>query len=792
MDLDPWLTGLGGASPRHSVVSDVPAATWEQAMVAGNGVQGAMAMGWAPEETIILNHAGLFLPLAAPFPTVNQVRILPELRRMIEAGEFQKAADRIFEYGKEEGKDGDTWTDPFVPACSLRVNSPARGAVRGYRRGTDFDTGVVATRWEDDAGEQVRRMFVSRPDNLVVLSLTCAGVVDCALDLCLHDPRVKRAAPPPDEAIRETSARAEAGAGGGWLSFRVAYARRWPGSLQGCEVAARVIAPGGRATAADGVLRVSGSREVLVLLRATLSRDIGRSGQEEVRAALGRADTRWDELLRRHAAVHGEIMGRCRLELGGSEADHGRTAAALFAGSRIGAVHPALLEKEFDACRYLVLSSSGPDFPPNLQGIWGATWAPPWSGDYTQNGNLQTAVAAGLAANLPETMEGYFRYLESQLPDYQDNARRLFGARGPHIPHRTSTHGLNNRWVPSFPMTFWTAGAAWHAQFFHEYWLATGDENFLFAHALPWMKECAAFYEDFFYEGPDGTWVSNPSYSPENEASNTLSQAALDSTMDFAAARELLNNLVDVCERRGIEAESVARWKALREKIPAYRVNADGAVAEWITPLLDDSYDHRHASHLYALYAGLPADIAADARLQAAFRTAIEKRMEWRRANNGAEMAFGLCQLGWAAASLRDTPHAAEIVDWLASNFWFPESLVTAHNFRSIFNIDLAGGLPRLLIQMLVQAEPGRVDLLPALPAAWPAGRITGVLCRGRIEVRELEWQPGEVTATLRSAVEQRVAVSVCGGESRTLELPRGRDVAVRLRRAPGGEADAH
>ena len=794
---------LGITALRHSVVSDVPAATWEKAMVTGNGIQGAMAMGRAPDETIVLNHAGLFLPLAAPFSTVNQARILPELRQMIEEGKFKEAGDRIFDYGLAEGKNGGTWTDPFVPACSLQVDMPQRGAPRGYLRGTDFSTGVTGTRWDDEAGLHVRRLFVSRPDNVVVLSLTGTNGVDCDLNFILHDPKVGGAAPPRPDAVKDATAEAEAGEGGGWLTFRVSYTHRWPGSLQGCEVAARVIAPGGTTTAANGKLAVRGAKDVLVLVRTTLSRDIGQSQLPSLRAALGKLDGSYDNLLARHTAVHGEIMKRCQLDLGGSEADHRLTAPALFAKSRVGALNAALLEKEFDACRYLVLSSSGPEYPPTLQGIWGATWKPAWSGDYTQDGNLQTVVAGNLMANMPEAMEGFFHYLEVQLPDYRDNARRQFGTRGIHVAHRTSTHGLEDRWVRECPMTFWTAGAAWNAQFFYDYWLTTGDKKFLLEHALPWMKEAAAFYEDFLYAGPDGKWEFNPSFSPENNGKAPgCALAALNSTMDSAAARELFSNLVTVCGQLGIEHDNVAKWKGILARMPDYKINADGAVAEWNTPLLKDCYSHRHASHLYALFAGLPADIAANPALQAAFKVAIEKRMRCRRAKNGGDMAFGLCQLGWPAANLHDGKTAYETVDWLANNFWFAESLVTSHNIRSIFNTDIAGGLPRLILTMLVQSEPGRLELLPALPKAWPTGRVTGILCRGQVEVRELAWSPDAITVTLRSAVAQQVAVrhdglramKVISGSasvdapqadgSRLVALPAGRDVTLRLERA--------
>lgn len=800
---DAVLAQMGMTSARRSVVSAIPAATWEQSMVAGNGSQGAMAMGRVPDETIILNHAGLFLPLAPPFPTVSQAKVLPKLRAMLDAGKFQPAADFIYDYGKQEGKDGNTWTDPFVPACSLQVQQPPRGTPRDYLRGTDFASGVTATRWQDDAGWHVRRLFVSRPDNVVVLALTAEQGVNCSLNLILHDPQVTGAAPPPGpHAIKDTSAAAEANASGGWLTFRTAYTMRWPGSLQGCEVVARVLANGGTTTAADGKLTISGARDVLVIMRTTLSRDIDHPQRPALQQALQNLDCRYDPLLARHAAVHGAIMARCRLDLGGSDADHRLTAPDLFAKSKVGGLNAALLEKEFDACRNLVLSSSGPQFPPALQGIWGATWKPAWAGDYTQNGNLQTVVAASLPANIPEAMEGFFRYLEGQLPDYRDNAQRLFGARGIHIPHRTSTHGLNNRWIPQFPMTFWTAAAAWNAQFFHDYWLTTGDKEFLLRHALPWMKEAAAFYEDFLYPGPDGKWRFNPSYSPENDASNTRSQSAIDATMDLGAARELFRNLVSTCTQLGIEADNVVKWQGILTKMPGYPINGDGAVAEWNTPLLKDNYAHRHASHLYELYAGLPPDIDANPALQAAFRTAIEKRMQWRRAEGGGDMAFGLCQLGWAAASLRQPEAAYETVDWLANNFWFTGSLVTSHNVHSVFNIDLAGGLPRLILQMLVQAAPDQLDLLPALPTAWPSGQVTGVLCRGPLEVRQLAWQPARLTVTLRVPTARTLTLRCAGlqdltvvtgaaqvapagaADSRRVTLPAASDVTLHLTRA--------
>jgi hypothetical protein len=440
------------------------------------------------------------------------------------------------------------------------------------------------------------------------------------------------------------------------------------------------------------------------------------------------------------------------------------------------------LEKVFDAARYAVLSSSGDVFP-NLQGIWTGTCSPPWSADFTMNGNVQCALAADLSGNLAECLEPYFRFLEAHLEEFRENARRLYGCRGIHVPSRASTHGLNNHFDATWPMTFWTAGAAWAARFYYDYALYTGDRDFLAKRAVPFMKEAALFYEDFLLEGPDGKLLFSPSYSPENNPANSPSQACVNATMDVAAARELLANLIAVCESLGTDAAGVQRWQAMLDKLPAYQINADGAVKEWTTPLLDDNYAHRHVSHLYALYAGMPADIAADAALRKAFLVALQQRMEVRRRENGGEMAFGLVQMGLAAASLREAGMAYEIVDWLTNNFW-RSNLVSTHNPHDLFNTDICGGLPAVVLRMLVDSRPGHVDLLPALPPQWPNGSLAGTRCVGNIEVRELRWSPQEITATLRSGSARTVEVSLPNESTpRRIELPAGQDVTVTARR---------
>ena len=679
-------------------------------------------------------------------------------------GKYQDAADLVVRLADQEGYGGKRWTDPFIPAFDLQIGMTPHGAVRDYQRSVDFQTGVAAVQWADDRGAFCRRLFVSRADDVIAVSITGPGKggVTCQLALAAR-PAKNQGGWGPEAAFKDGIKEVITAASPDFLSYRSSFARNWPGGLQGYEGGARVVTTGGTVKAEKNHITITAADEVTLLIRVELLTDYSRSKLPIIKESLGKINPDFTKLLAPHVALHGNLFNRVRLDLGGG-AQHNLSSEKLIASSGVGRLSPALLEHVFDAARYNIISSSGDVFP-NLQGIWNGTWGPPWSGDYTLNGNVPCALAADLTGNLPECLLPFFDYLESHLPEFRENAKRLYGCRGIHVPSRTSTHGYNNHFDETWPMTFWTAGAAWMSRFYYDYALYTGDREFLAKCAVPFMKESALFYEDFLIAGPDGKLLFSPSYSPENNPSNNPSQACVNATMDIAATRELLTNLISACRSLHTDADGITRWRAMLDKLPAYQINADGAVKEWTTPLLQDNYAHRHVSHLYGLFAGLPADVAADAKLRQAFRVALEKRMEVRRRENGGIMAFGLVQMGLAADSLRDAGIAYEVVDWLTNCFW-DVNFVSTHNPKSLFNTDICGGLPAVVLRMLVDSEPGRIALLPALPKQWPGGSIQGALCRGAVEVHKLQWSPGEITAVLRSKTSQDVDVSLPGESS--------------------------
>ena len=370
------------------------------------------------------------------------------------------------------------------------------------------------------------------------------------------------------------------------------------------------------------------------------------------------------------------------------------------------------------------------------------------------------------------------------MDDFRSNAKRHYGARGIFVPVCTTRLGHDTSYNQTYCMTFWTAGAAWYAGFYYDYYLYTGDRKFLRERALPFMTEAAAFYEDFLTKNADGVYEFNPSYSPENTPGNRNSAATINATMDVAACRQLLGNLIAACDELGIKKRKVAQWKDMLAHMPKYMIGKQGELKEWCTPEFEDNQEHRHSSHFLGLWYGVDPEIANDPALLAAAKKAVQLRADYRK-RSGNVMAFGEMQIGLAAASLGDAKNVWGVVERLATHYYYP-TFASSHNTGpNVFNADISGGLPAVMVEMLVQSKSGNISLLPALPKRLSRGRITGVPCRGQVTVRELKWSPKTIEFTLESSVDRKIGVTyVLGGQVSRTELTLKANTPNTIRRA--------
>ena len=741
---------------KKGFVSTMMATRWEEGLLTGNGTIGAIVMGYPQKEKVVISHEWVYAPLHPRRNPVNTAKTLPEIRALLAAGKYQEAANFVVEQAKNEGYPREMdWTDPFLPACTLAVELKDEGEVSGYEKSVNFENALTAVSFKLASGAEVRReMFVSRADKIAVMKIT-------STEPTTWDVRIDRY-----EEIESPAHWAE----NHWEEERfgrhiaepkicskddtIFYDGSYTIVDYGYRCAAKVASTDGTVSA-DGVgVTVSDATEIVLFFNIITCKDM-KALPVCAASAFEGLTADFDALLAAHAAIHGGIYNRIELDLNDPESD-AQTADELWPRSRVEGTPPpnGFFKRIFDAGRYAILCASG-ETPPNLQGIWAGTLSPGWAGDYTQNGNIQTAVLCNLPGNMFEMMDSFVNYEEYLIPDNRINAELLYGCRGMMMACRGNLSGLLNHFGHRWCMTFWTVGAAWNSHFFYDYFLYSGDKEFFLNHALPYMKECALFFEDFLIEDENGHWLFSPSYSPENNPANSEAQACINATMDVSIVTELLENLIEGCKTLGVESDNIPKWQAMLDKMPPYQINEDGALKEWLAPDLPDRYDHRHSSHLYLLYYGLPQVLRDNKDLYDACEKAYEYRMKFKAGEKG-QMAFGNIQMAFAAAHLGDNETVWNLLCEMAQNNYY-NTFASSHDMGpDVFNTDISGGYPALMLEALVQSrqikdEEGKITsyeitLLPNLPKAWSKGSLKGVRTRGGFEL-DFAWEDGKVVS---------------------------------------------
>lgn len=738
--------------PTYGFVSWKPAPTWEETLLTGNGIIGAMVYGNPHDETIIVNHALLHMPVRTPLPPINQASRLSKIRQLLDEGKYEEAAMIPVEQSFIEGYEEKHWIDPFVPFCNIRINMQP-GNIKDYSRMVDFETGEAKVQWWQDGNLYQRRVFSSRADSMLVMSIKGSEKINLSLALQQHpiawDQR---------EFVTGAIKNTEVGIEENYLTYRTEFVHKWEDNPEGFEGAAKVFAPGGNISSQNSEMIIENADEVLVLMSVKPNYNYENSLIPNIKLSLEDKQTDYKSLLNAQKKVHGELFNRIKLDLGGKNDDCLQSEAFVHQ-ARTEGTNPSMIQKQFNAARYNIISSAGIN-PPTLQGIWSGTWTPPWSSGFTHDGNVETAIASLLIGNTPELMQAYLNYHERMMPYYRDNAKRMFNARGIIVPAHSSSHGWNIHFDEKWCLSFWTGGAGWTAGILYDYYLYTKDKELLKNRIYPFMKETAWFYEDFLFLGKDGKYVFSPSYSPENTPANKNSQAVIDATMDVMIAKEVLRNSIEAGKLIGEDEEQIKIWEEMLKRMPEYRINKDGELAEWLPGQMKENHNHRHVSHLYSLFLMIDPDFKENPELMDAALKVVEQRLEHRRNLKGGEMVFGLAQLGMVAANLQNKDLTAEIIELISRYFWAPQ-LATYHNPGNLFNMDVSGGFPKVVMRALAYSEPGMVRLLPALPDSWKNGSIKGMALRGNIEMEQLKWNESNIEVTFTASYDQSVKVEL-------------------------------
>jgi alpha-L-fucosidase 2 len=727
--------------PKKGFCSTIPGKNVSEGITSGNGAMTIELTGNPYSEQILFRHESLLMPWMRPLEAPNAAAVFPKVRQMVIDGKYKEAVEYAFAEMEKSPIKLNAWPHSTVPAFMMNIDFPKTASAKNYLRTVDFESSELNVYWNDKHGDWLRQTFTSRPDNVVVqlISAPKGQLVNAKIKLSDYGRRMR-----PNAAFKQSENKVtdsgESEIKHDFNEKRLIYKCRLDPSTDNSGYAGvvRIVRNDGSARMEDKTLVIENASSVMLITRIEWFADYSEEKVEALRQAVEQLTPDYKAMIEKHRKVQSEAINRVSVDFGG-ESQYGLSTEELFADQRSRADYsPALLEKIFEMGRYWFILTSGK--------------YPSMSAEVNANINLQ--IAPGVQGDFREGMEAYFNWMESLVPDFKNNAKNIFGMRGTHYnlwPQQnfgvTFHYSYASNSGEMWPHPYWISAGGWCVRPFWDHFLVTGDLDFLRDHVVPAYKDLALFYEDFLTAtDEDGNYIFAPSFSPENWPLNLGAggMMVINATMDITVCREVLINLIEASEILGIEKNNVPKWKAMIEKMPLYLLEPDGTLKEWAWATLQENYPQRHISHLYGAWPGDEFDPDRNPQLALAAMIADRRRVPERLA------AHGRCHRALVGARLKDSFMVDTELRQLIEQGYFATTLRSSHDPYVRPMPDAQGGVLAIMMEMLLYARPGVIEVLPALPPSLQKGSISGMLARTFARIDNLSWDMSDKTVDIK------------------------------------------
>ncbi|NLR59476.1 glycosyl hydrolase [Chitinophaga polysaccharea] len=702
-----------GAGSNYQLWYTQPAEKWDaQALPIGNGRMGAMLFGGIKTEKVQYNEQSLW------------------------------SGDNNWDGEYETGDHG---FGSYRNFGTFVIDFNHTEVVTGYYRSLNIQTGVHTTAFEIGDTHYTREAFASHPDQVMVFRYTASKKGALSGKISMQSAQ---------GAI--STANAEGLSFTGEMPNHLKYAANMQIAHEGGSISVE---------GNNWVFQKCNTITIYLDARTNYKPDFrsgwrGADPMPLVKQEIGAArKSGYQTLMSRHTKDLTRLTQAASIDIGKTNAD----VLLLPTDARLkryagGSVDPDLEETIFQYGRYLLASCSRiGGLPANLQGLWNESNTPPWAGDYHNNINIQMNYWGVESTNLSECHLPLIDFIKAAEEPCRIATRKAFGSNVRGWTARTSQSIFGgNGWEWNIP------ASAWYAQHVFEHWAFTMDKTYLRTTAYPILKEICQFWEDRLKKTPDGKLMVPDGWSPEHGPRE-------DGVMhDQQLVWDLFQNYLEAAKALSIDSAYQLKVAGMQAHLAPNKIGKWGQLQEWQEDRDDPDDQHRHTSHLFAVYPGRQISMTLNPDFAKAAIISLRSRSGNYGKNENApftvESTVGDSRRSWTWpwrcalwARLGEGEKAGIMVRGLLTYNTLPNLFTTHPPFQIDGNLGITGAIA----EMLLQSHAGEIHLLPGIPSGWAAGSFKGLKARGGYTI-DCSWQNGQVTEyRIRSAEQKKVWVRV-------------------------------